>query len=248
MSFTFNRLLLAIIATSLFSSYTVQAATVRKAPKKARICAECKSKAEGADKSAAARATQWTGTIIGVNFGEHSIVITEGTLIDHIKTFAQRSVRITSDTEMFKDGDPIAFENLDVGQRITAHGSYDAKKRIITADRVDVGVRVASVPATPKPEKAAATEIGPSPVAKTVSNTKSGAVIKRNLQVGSSGVDVTALQKFLSSRGYLVMPRGASYGTFGSGTQDALKKYQKAVGLPVTGTVGPQTRARLSKG
>lgn len=196
-----------------------------------------RSKAEGADRTAAARASEWTGTIIGVNFGEHSVVITEGTKLDHIKKFAQRSIKITSDSEVFKNGEPVAFEDLDVGQRITVRGSYNAKQRIVTAERVDIGTRVAAVPPA-KPKAAAVTE---APVAQKKT------LISQNLQVGSSGAEVIALQKILIAKKMLVMPSGAKLGTFGAQTKSALQKYQKSVGLPTTGAVGPQTRAKLNK-
>ncbi len=205
-----------------------------------------RSRAEGTDKTAAARASQWVGTVIGVNFGEHSIVITEGVAIDRIKKFAQRSVKITSDTELYKDGEPISFDQLDVGQRITAMGTYNAKKRIVTADRVDVGARVATAPAA-KPQTTAA-------AVASAKNTKVTPIAAKkvsvggNMQMGSSGANVIALQKFLIAKRYLVMPAGAKLGTFGVQTRDAVQKYQKAVGLPTTGTVGPQTRAKLNKG
>jgi len=200
--------------------------------------ATAKSKAEGADRTAAAKAAEWTGTVIGVNFGEHSVVITEGVLLDHIKKFAQRSVKFTSDSEIFKNGDLASFEDLDVGQRITVRGSYNAAKRIVTADRVDIGTRVAAVPAA-KPQAAAVSDAPV--VAKKV-------LIARNIQVGSSGADVIALQKILIAKKFLAMPSGAKLGTFGVQTKTALQKYQKAVGLPATGSVGPQTRTKLNKG
>lgn len=200
--------------------------------------ATAKSKAEGVDRTAAAKASQWSGTVIGVNFGEHSIVITEGVLIDHIKKFAQRSVKFTSDSEIFKNGDLASFEDLDVGQRITVQGSYNAAKRIVTADRVDIGTRIAAVPVA-KPQAAAVSDAPV--VAKKV-------LLARNVQVGSSGADVVALQKLLIAKKFLVMPSGAKLGTFGVQTKTALQKYQKAVGLPATGAAGPQTRAKLNKG
>jgi hypothetical protein len=200
--------------------------------------ATAKSKAEGADRTAAARASEWTGTIIGVNFGEHSVVITEGTALDHIKKFAQRSVKVTSDSQVFKNGEFAAFEDLDVGQRITVSGSYNATSRIVTADRVDIGVRVAAVPAA-KPKAAAVSD---TPVA------AKKVLIARNLQVGSSGADVIALQKILIAKKFLVMPSGAKLGTFGVQTKTALQKYQKAMGISATGSVGPQTRTKLNKG
>lgn len=196
------------------------------------------SRAEGTDRTAAARASQWTGTIIGVNFGEHSVVITEGTALDHIKKFAQRSIKISSDTQLFKNDEPITFEDLDVGQRITATGEYNAAKRIIAAERVDLGARVATAPA-PKAQAVAAIDDEPQPAA--VKKAK----FTKNLKMGSSGSEVIALQKILIAKKYL--PSGTKLGNFGAQTKSALQKFQKASGISATGSVGPQTRTKLNK-
>ncbi len=233
----FNRLFVVICGVLLLTGQTVDAAAAKKPVKKSSTCVRCKSKAEGVDKSAAARANSWVGTIIGVNFGEHSIVITEATALDHIKKFAQRSVRVTSDTELFKDGDPVAFADLDVGQRVTAQGSYDAKKRIVTADRIDIGVKTVAI--VPKSEKISASQVFSA--SEDAPNS-----FKRTIQMGSAGAEVLALQKILIDRGYLPN-HGVKTGTFGPQTREALKKFQAAAGLPTTGIAGPQTRAVLNK-
>ena len=59
----------------------------------------------------------------------------------------------------------------------------------------------------------------------------------------SVGTDVVALQMFLESRGYLVMPAGVPMGSFGTLTQSALASYQASVGLTASGYFGPMTRA-----
>lgn len=66
-----------------------------------------------------------------------------------------------------------------------------------------------------------------------------GTTFTRNLTVGSSGADVTALQTKLgvSATGY-----------FGSLTKAAVMSYQTANGIPSTGYVGPLTRAQLNAG
>lgn len=60
-----------------------------------------------------------------------------------------------------------------------------------------------------------------------------------NLQLGSRGDDVTALQKFLVSKGF----KTDISGYFGRSTYQALKKYQTTLGIPATGFFGPLTRA-----
>ena len=64
------------------------------------------------------------------------------------------------------------------------------------------------------------------------------------LKVGSKGNDVLALQKRLNAEGVYF---GPYTGTFGSLTQAAVKKYQKAHGLSQLGSVGPGTRSALNK-
>ena len=76
----------------------------------------------------------------------------------------------------------------------------------------------------------------------------SAATFTRNLTVGSSGADVTALQTALIAAGESI-PAGAT-GYFGSQTQAAVKAYQVAKGIvnPGTGFVGPLTLAVLNGG
>jgi len=63
-----------------------------------------------------------------------------------------------------------------------------------------------------------------------------------NLSQGSTGPDVTSLQAYLFSEGYLLaMPNGY----FGPATFAAVKKLQAANGISATGTVGPATRALI---
>jgi hypothetical protein len=67
------------------------------------------------------------------------------------------------------------------------------------------------------------------------------------LTVGSTGADVSALQSFLVSNGYLTMPAGVSMGYFGQLTKAAVIAYQTAVGIvPQSGFVGPLTIAKLN--
>ncbi len=72
-----------------------------------------------------------------------------------------------------------------------------------------------------------------------------------NLQLGSRGEDVTALQNFLLNKGFkigdLSPGRGSDKGYFGGSTFQALMKYQKSVGIEATGYFGPETRQKVSK-
>lgn len=72
-------------------------------------------------------------------------------------------------------------------------------------------------------------------------------VFSANLTVGSKGDDVTALQTFLVSGGYLVMPVGVSMGHFGNLTKAAVTKWQAASGIsPAVGYFGPISRAAMN--
>lgn len=63
------------------------------------------------------------------------------------------------------------------------------------------------------------------------------------MKIGSTGADVKALQKLLNQLDYHLIEDGI----FGQGTKTAVESFQKAVGLPVDGIVGPQTLSALSK-
>ncbi len=64
------------------------------------------------------------------------------------------------------------------------------------------------------------------------------------LKLGSTGTDVTELQKRLAAEGIY---SGPITGYFGSLTQAAVKKYQANYGIDQLGNVGPSTRAQLNK-
>lgn len=74
----------------------------------------------------------------------------------------------------------------------------------------------------------------------------------RSLTVGSQGEDVRDLQKFLNTKGFLVVSEGSgSLGNettfFGSLTKNALAKYQASVGIsPASGYFGPLTREYIN--
>lgn len=68
----------------------------------------------------------------------------------------------------------------------------------------------------------------------------------RNLTVGSTGADVTALQTYLASKGYFTV---TPTGYFGSITKRAVAQYQAANGItPAAGYFGPITRAQVNAG
>lgn len=66
----------------------------------------------------------------------------------------------------------------------------------------------------------------------------------RQLSNGSEGASVKALQTLLIGYGYSCGSYGAD-GDFGSATDKAVRKYQKAKGLGVDGIVGSKTWAKL---
>jgi len=81
----------------------------------------------------------------------------------------------------------------------------------------------------------------------------SGLLLTRNLYKGNSGEDVRTLQKLLNSKGFPVATSGvgsAGFETtyFGPATLAAVIKFQTAKNIsPNVGSVGPLTRAALSK-
>jgi peptidoglycan hydrolase-like protein with peptidoglycan-binding domain len=69
-------------------------------------------------------------------------------------------------------------------------------------------------------------------------------VKKMALQKGNKGSEVTALQEQLSAMGFYA---GNLDGSFGAGTETAVKKFQWAKNLNPDGHVGPATRDALTK-
>jgi peptidoglycan hydrolase-like protein with peptidoglycan-binding domain len=64
------------------------------------------------------------------------------------------------------------------------------------------------------------------------------------LKTGSSGDDVTRLQKRLAASGF---DPGGSDGVFGPKTEAALKAFQESAGITADGIAGPQTNAKLAE-
>ena len=77
----------------------------------------------------------------------------------------------------------------------------------------------------------------------TVASSSDGFVFTQRLQMGSTGNEVTELQKRLGAEGVY---SGPVTGYFGALTKAAVIAYQKAHSLPQVGIVGPQTRAVLN--
>jgi peptidoglycan hydrolase-like protein with peptidoglycan-binding domain len=74
-------------------------------------------------------------------------------------------------------------------------------------------------------------------------------VLTTDMTVGATDTitsgQVTVLQNFLQSRGFLNVKPGTAFGTFGSQTQRAVQAFQKNNGIIATGYVGPLTRANI---
>ncbi len=68
------------------------------------------------------------------------------------------------------------------------------------------------------------------------------ALAATTLEVGSSGADVTKVQKRLIQYDYM---SGTADGKYGAKTRDAVKLFQRRNGLAVDGKVGPATAAKL---
>lgn len=75
----------------------------------------------------------------------------------------------------------------------------------------------------------------------STTTTTSSSTFTKDLTVGSTGAEVTALQTTLISKGYL---SGSATGYFGSMTKAAVMKWQTAAGItPASGYFGPKSRA-----
>lgn len=90
------------------------------------------------------------------------------------------------------------------------------------------------------------------PAAPAVAHANANAAFLRDLTVGATGTDVTALQMYLNAHGSVLAATGpGSVGnetmTFGGLTKAALMKFQAAHGiLPSAGYFGPKTRAYIA--
>lgn len=83
--------------------------------------------------------------------------------------------------------------------------------------------------------------------AASTSSSTTSTTFTRDLTLGSTGADVTALQTWLESKGFLTIPAGVSKGYFGEMTRAALAKYQVSAGIsPAAGYFGPATRAKVA--
>lgn len=84
------------------------------------------------------------------------------------------------------------------------------------------------------------------PGARAQTTTTAVYTFTRDLTIGATGADVTALQNWLIQRGYSI-PAGAT-GYFGTQTQGAVSAYQAANGIyPTAGYFGPITRAHINQ-
>lgn len=75
---------------------------------------------------------------------------------------------------------------------------------------------------------------------------QSFATVNSQLDLGSQGADVTALQAFLAYNA-LVYPAGLVTGHFGPLTAAAVRNFQIGYGLPAVGRVGPVTLAKINE-
>ena len=79
----------------------------------------------------------------------------------------------------------------------------------------------------------------------TTTTTTTSATFSRDLTLGSTGADVTALQNWLISKGHTIAAGATGY--FGAQTRAALAAYQAANGItPAAGYFGPITRAKVT--
>jgi len=74
---------------------------------------------------------------------------------------------------------------------------------------------------------------------------KADAAITGQLDIGSTGSNVTQLQQFLATNPS-IYPAGTVSGYFGPLTQAAVVQFQVAYGIPQAGRVGPATQAKIN--
>ena len=72
-------------------------------------------------------------------------------------------------------------------------------------------------------------------------------IFTRDAKIGDTGIDVIALQKYLETSGFMLIPEGTTYGYFGSKTSAGLSLYQASAGLLPTGTLNTATRSVLNE-
>ena len=82
-----------------------------------------------------------------------------------------------------------------------------------------------------------ATTIAPAPSMRVCT------LLNRNLSQGSTGDDVSGLQEFLNTKGFL---SATATGFFGPMTAQAVAKWQTSEGVSSVGAVGPASRERIS--
>lgn len=118
---------------------------------------------------------------------------------------------------------PMAIQKTNLGTQVTTVG--------LMAAMLLAGAGVAGVPAAASAQAQATASVA--------------FTFTRNLTIGSTGADVTALQNILINKGFAI-PAGAT-GYFGAQTQAALARYQAANGIaPAAGYFGPITRAHVA--
>ncbi len=79
----------------------------------------------------------------------------------------------------------------------------------------------------------------------TTTTTANAYTFTKFLSAGSQGAEVTALQKYLTQKGFYTGPVTGFYGAL---TETAVGQYQTAHGIDPAGYVGPSTRAALNAG
>lgn len=128
---------------------------------------------------------------------------------------------------------------------VLAPGSASAQQQTMTLTQlIDLFVQLGII----APDKAAQARAAATGSTTSGGTTVSNYTFVRDLTIGSRGADVTALQQFLVSRGYLTMPPGVAYGYFGNLTQAALARYQSLNNIsPARGYFGPITRANVNQ-
>ena len=127
----------------------------------------------------------------------------------------------------------------DIGTHIISVRSTDASGNI-SATQITINVISGVITNTPIAQPA----IAVTPTPQTTATSETAVVFKSTLGIGSSGIEVKALQNILIK---LHLLNGTATGYYGALTKKAVMAYQKAHGLSQLGNVGPSTRSQLNK-
>ncbi len=172
--------------------------------------------------------TKGTPATVSVDGNIHTVTLTKVTKKGYV-------------TIALKDGKPAKFTLNKAGQSKKVDTNADGKADLLVKYKK---LTDGKIMLEFSPIKAATSKSTPAPA--VASKTTPSYVFTTDLKSGSSGEAVKQLQIKLKTLGFFPAAT-APNGNYGPMTTDAVKKFQKANGLPDLGTVGSATRELLNK-